>query len=84
MGIELKEFIPFNVVIILPKTCPRSNQDSDRGVHVRTPMTAVVGELAATWRDGAEDAAEPVQPDPSLQGISAEHQGPLLPGDASW
>lgn len=44
-----------------------------------TPATAVVGELTATWRDGAEDTAEPVQPDPSLLGISAEYQGPLLP-----
>lgn len=44
MGRELKEFIPFNAAIILPKK-PSSelHRDGDRDVHTRTLGTAAVG-----------------------------------------
>lgn len=57
MGIELKEFIPFNAIIILPKTSPQSNRDSDRDARVWVLVPAVMGKLSATWRDRAGSLA---------------------------
>ena len=55
MGIELKELIPFNAIIILPKTSPQSNRDRDARVWVLVPD--VMGKLSATWRDQAGSSA---------------------------
>ena len=66
MGVELKEFIPFNAIIILPKTYPQSNRDADRDVCVWMLVAAVTGKLSGTWRDRAGSAAWQIHPRPSF------------------
>lgn len=80
MAIEWKEFIPVNVIIILPKTYPWSNRDAHRDSRVNAPHSChgpALNQLEGWGRE--REPNKPIRAK-RLEGFLLNIRDPLFPG----